>query len=187
MIRLLLIGLAAYLAGAFPSGVIVGRLWRGANLLREGSGNPGTVNALRVLGLVPGSIVFLLDFGKGLAASALPAAYFGAKYGWLGGLMAVLGHIYPIYVCFRGGKGLATGGGALSFLAPGLLAVFVPVWAVFYLWRRQTSLASAIAVLAVFAVAAVTLPRWAAAAACLALAVIFWRHWPEARQALGWR
>ncbi len=187
---LVLAGLAAYLLGSFPSGVVVGRLWRGVDIRGQGSGNPGTANVLRVLGPLPAVLVFVLDCGKGFAAAVLPARLCGPDCGWLGGLMAVVGHVYPVYVGFRGGKGLATGGGAIAVLAPWFLAVFAPVWAAVYLWRRKVALASDAAILAVafatiLAAALGYLGSWPLAASLVGLGIIFWRHWPEAKKGLA--
>lgn len=178
----LLAGALGYLAGSFPSAVVLGRLWRGADLRSQGSGNPGALNALRVLGPLPGVLVFLLDFGKGFAAAALPAVYLGSAYGWLGGLLAVTGHVFPIYAGFRGGKGLATGFGVVSFLLPWSLAVFAPIWAVIFLWRRKVAPSSAVAILGVALFGLFILPVWPACAVTIGCGLIFWRHWPKAKR-----
>ncbi|MGE5550859.1 MAG: glycerol-3-phosphate acyltransferase [Bacteroidota bacterium] len=185
------VGIAGYAAGSFPSGVIIGRLVRGVDLRSQGSGNPGTTNALRVLGPLPGIIVFVLDFGKGLAAATLPGRLLGSDLGWLGGLTAVIGHILPIFAGFRGGKGLATACGVIAYLQPWFLAVFVPVWAVVFLACRKSAPASAAAILCVALVALVftmlgRMTVWPMAVTVLGALVIFARHWPEARRVLGW-
>ncbi|MGQ9778785.1 MAG: glycerol-3-phosphate acyltransferase [Bacillota bacterium] len=179
-----LAALLGYLLGSFPSAVVVGRVWAGLDLRKAGSGNPGTANTLRVLGILPAAIVFVADFAKGLAAVVLARAWFGPAGGWLGGLTAVLGHVYPVFAGLRGGKGLATGFGAISFLDPFSLAIFVPVWACFYLWRRRVALASAAAVAAVGLAAVFRLSPWPAVVIVLGTGLIFARHWPEARSAL---
>ena len=185
MIRWLLVGTLGYLIGSFPSAVVLGRLWRGVDVRSQGSGNPGTFNALRVLGPLPGALVFLLDLGKGLAAAALPAIYLGSAYGWLGGLLAVAGHIFPIYAGFRGGKGLATGCGVVSFLLPWSLAIFAPIWAAIFFWRRKVAPASAVGILGVALFGLFVLPVWPACAVTMGCVLIFWRHWPEAKRGLG--
>lgn len=184
MRELILAGLLGYLLGSFPSAVVVGRLWAGLDPRRAGSGNPGAANTLRILGFLPAAIVFSADFAKGLLAAVLARSWFGPPCGWLGGLMAVVGHIYPVFAGFRGGKGLATGFGAVSALDPLSVAVFVPVWAAVYLWRRRIAPASAAAILAVGLSGLLRLPPWPAMAVVLGTGLIFARHWPEARAGL---
>ena len=180
----ILAGILGYLLGSFPSAVVVGRLWSGLDPRESGSGNPGAANALRVLGPVPAALVLLADFAKGFLAAALARSWFGPPYGWLGGLAAVAGHIYPVFAGFRGGKGLAAGLGAVCLLAPWVIAIFVPVWAAVYLWRRRIPPASAAAVLAVGLSGLFRLAPWPAAAVLLGTGLIFARHWPEARVCL---
>jgi acyl-phosphate glycerol 3-phosphate acyltransferase len=150
--------LAAYLVGAIPFGYLIGRL-RGVNLFEAGSGNIGATNAARVLGRRTGILVFLLDFLKGalpvalivpLAASLAPGAEttlgpadvlrVGAA------ALAFLGHLFPVYLGFRGGKGIATGAGTVFVLAPGPAALAVLAWVVGLVASRIVSLASLAAV-----------------------------------------
>src|SRR5437868_12644353 len=121
----LLTVLGAYLLGAVPFGYLIGR-WRGVDLFRAGSGNIGATNVGRVLGRRFGILVFLLDFAKGalpaLAASAwasrheldLPPDTLPAS----AAVAAFLGHLFPVYLRFHGGKGVATGAGIIVVLAP---------------------------------------------------------------------
>lgn len=112
---LIVCSLGAYLLGSVPSSVWIGKLFFGIDVRDHGSGNAGATNTLRVLGKPAGFTVLLLDFAKGLAASALVyvsglAAHSGMtlEYKMLFGACAVLGHIYPVFARFRGGKGIAT-------------------------------------------------------------------------------
>src|SRR5438067_10294942 len=112
--------LLSYLIGAVPFGYAVAR-WRGVDILRQGSGNIGATNVGRVLGKRFGILVFCLDFAKGalpvaaaLAASPslsldLPPARARQLLAVVAGLGAFLGHLFPVYLRFRGGKGVATG------------------------------------------------------------------------------
>jgi acyl-phosphate glycerol 3-phosphate acyltransferase len=151
--------LTAYLVGAIPFGYLIGRL-RGVNLFEAGSGNIGATNAARVLGPRTGALVFLLDFLKGavpvavivLAARALaPGAEtaFGPPDVLRVGAaaLAFLGHLYPVYLGFRGGKGVATGAGTIFVLVPGAAALAVLSWATVLLATRIVSLASLVAVI----------------------------------------
>src|SRR5256885_1659498 len=118
MLLPILLVVAAYLLGAVPFGYLVAR-WRGVDILRQGSGNIGATNVGRVLGRRYGILVFVLDFAKG-AIPVAAAIRVGAATGVadsLGteglpvaaGLAAFLGHLFPVYLRFRGGKGVATG------------------------------------------------------------------------------
>src|SRR5438034_6325973 len=126
MDTLLLVGATvalAYALGGVPFGYLVAR-WRGVDIFRHGSGNIGATNVGRVLGKRFGILVFVLDFAKG----ALPACLGllvdragdapGFTHGVVAGLAAFLGHLYPIYLRFRGGKGVATGAGVIMVLLP---------------------------------------------------------------------
>jgi glycerol-3-phosphate acyltransferase PlsY len=140
-VALALVLVLSYLTGAFPSGVVFGRLLRGIDIRQHGSGNAGATNAWRVLGWRVGLPVAVIDVAKGVAASAgiarlpfgpLPLSF--EVVAILCGLAAVLGHVFPVYTGFRGGKGVATAGGMLIATAPipvgcalgvSLLAVFL--------------------------------------------------------------
>jgi acyl-phosphate glycerol 3-phosphate acyltransferase len=148
----------AYFVGALPFGYAVGRL-RGVNLFEAGSGNIGATNAARVLGRPFGALVFVLDFLKGalpvalavpLAESLSPGAAtaFGSADVLCVGAaaLAFLGHLFPIYLGFRGGKGVATGAGTIFVLVPGAAALAVLTWVVVLLASRIVSLSSLAAV-----------------------------------------
>lgn len=148
----------AYLAGALPFGYLVGRA-RGVNLFAAGSGNIGATNAARVLGRPFGLLVFVLDFLKGAlpVAGAVPLAVALDPAGpeALGGpgvlrtlcaALAFLGHLFPVYLGFRGGKGIATGAGTVFVLAPVPAALAVTAWVVVLFASRAVSLASLAAV-----------------------------------------
>ena len=182
MIRALVAMVFGYLMGSFPSAILVGKIGGVPDIRRQGSGNPGAANALRVLGPLAGLFVLVLDFGKGWAAVALSGVFLGREYGWLSGFMAVVGHIYPVTARFRGGKGLASGAGAAAKAQPWLLAVFLPVWGLSYLIWRRPAMASAVAITSLAVAGFLALPVQKAAIVFLTSAVIFWRHWPEAKE-----
>lgn len=148
----------AYLVGALPFGYAVGRL-RGVNLFEAGSGNIGATNAARILGWPFGVFVFVLDFLKGAlpVAAAVPLAESlapGAAHAFgppdvlrVGAAaLAFLGHLFPVYLGFRGGKGVATGAGTVFVLVPGPATLAVLTWVVVLLASRIVSLASLAAV-----------------------------------------
>ena len=148
----------AYLVGAFPFGYLVGRL-RGVNLFEAGSGNIGATNAGRVLGRTYGALVFVLDFLKGAAPVALAVrlaeALAPGAANALGSpevlrvgaaALAFLGHLFPVYLGFRGGKGVATGAGTVFVLVPAAAALAITTWVVVLFASRLVSLSSLAAV-----------------------------------------
>jgi acyl phosphate:glycerol-3-phosphate acyltransferase len=150
----LLIFVLSYLIGSVPWGYLFARL-KGVDIRQHGSGNIGTANVLRVMGKKWGYLVFLCDFFKGFLSvklGSLIAAYFLVNVG-LGSVIAavacVLGHDYPIWLGFKGGKGIATlAGTVLSLFSPLVFVSFGVVWVAVFLIGRYTSLASISAVVA---------------------------------------
>jgi glycerol-3-phosphate acyltransferase PlsY len=138
-----------YLLGAVPFGVIVTTLWGGGDDLREaGSGNIGATNAARVFGWRLAVPVLLLDMGKGLvpvllARLAWPDA--GPIWWGLVALAAFAGHCWPVFLEFRGGKGVATDAGAIAVIAPFSTAIAGAVWLVGLLATGRSSVAALLA------------------------------------------
>jgi glycerol-3-phosphate acyltransferase PlsY len=120
--------IASYLIGSVPFALILARRWGTADLRLVGSGNPGAANVLRASGMTAGLLVAALDIGKGAAGVLLAEGLAGGGAPVAAGLAAVVGHVYPVWLRFRGGKGVATACGAFSVLTP--LAI-VPAFAVF--------------------------------------------------------
>ena len=130
---------AAYLIGSIDFAIFVGRL-HGVDIRSEGSGNPGTANVFRVLGTFPGIMVLVGDLLKGVVAAVLgawaaaavnPEAVLDPVNSWivmLAGAAAVIGHCYPLFHKFRGGKGMATFFGAMLFILPPVTVVMAVVW-----------------------------------------------------------
>jgi acyl-phosphate glycerol 3-phosphate acyltransferase len=155
----LLTALGAYLVGGVPFGYLVAR-WRGVDIFRAGSGNIGATNVGRVLGRRFGILVFALDFAKGAVPTAAalwlkqladPAARTELPLSGLevfAGLAAFLGHVFPVYLRFRGGKGIATGAGVVAVLLPLPAVGAVGTWLVVLAATRYVSLASLSAALA---------------------------------------
>jgi acyl-phosphate glycerol 3-phosphate acyltransferase len=149
--------LVSYLVGAVPFGYLIARS-RGVDILRQGSGNIGATNVGRVLGKRFGILVFLLDFSKGalptLAAKGIAGALDSDLAGYMGrdglpvlaGLAAFVGHLFPVYLRFRGGKGVATGAGVVTVLLPGPTAGALLTWLLVVSVSRYVSLASLAAV-----------------------------------------
>ena len=139
MLELGLKSLLAYLLGSVSGSLLVGRLFGGVDIRREGSGNAGATNALRTHGLAFALPVVLIDIGKGwLAVTLIPALAFvavdpdvpRAHLGACCGVAAVLGHIWPFWHGFRGGKGAATLVGTYLALAPAIVPWLLALWIV---------------------------------------------------------
>jgi len=146
---------AAYLLGAVPFGLLIGKL-KGIDIRKHGSGNIGATNVLRVLGKPLGIFTFILDALKGF----LPAFFFpGLIAGTPGdpvlsvlcGAAAILGHNFPVFLGFKGGKGIATSAGVLLGIAWQAALIGVGIWAAIFFITRYVSLASILAAAAVAA------------------------------------
>jgi acyl-phosphate glycerol 3-phosphate acyltransferase len=143
------VALAAYLIGAIPFGYLIARA-RGVDIFQAGSGNIGATNVGRVLGRRFGILVFLLDFAKGagpVAAAQQLSTYWetdlpAAAWPVTAGLAAFLGHLFPVYLGFRGGKGVATGAGVVAVLMPVPTLASLLVWVALVCATRTVSLAS---------------------------------------------
>lgn len=110
--------LTAYLLGSIPFGVLIARK-KNVNLREHGSGNIGATNAARILGKKAGILTLIGDMTKGVAAVALADQFLSSQMGVaLAGLMAFLGHIFSVFLKFKGGKGVATGLGIFLYLMP---------------------------------------------------------------------
>ncbi|HEY3064490.1 MAG TPA: glycerol-3-phosphate 1-O-acyltransferase PlsY [Methylomirabilota bacterium] len=163
---------AAYLVGAVPIGYLVGRAFGIGDIRRRGSGNIGATNVLRTAGRVPAVLTLLGDIVKGWSAVALGALLSGGDTGVtaLSAVAAVIGNCWSVFLGFRGGKGVATGFGALLRLVPLATLPAAVVWiAVTVVWR-YVSLGSLVAALCV-PVAALLLARYPGASVLAAAAV----------------
>jgi glycerol-3-phosphate acyltransferase PlsY len=135
--------LAGYLLGSLPFAYWVPRIFRGEDIRTKGSGNVGASNVFRVYGRRLGAAVAVLDVAKGFAAASLGLLAGGALVGVLAGGAAMVGHARPIFLRFeKGGKMVATGGGATFALAPLVALCCLGVWLVAFALTRYASLAS---------------------------------------------
>lgn len=138
-------GLIGYLLGNIPSGVVIGRFFGVKDIRKVGSGNAGTTNVLRTVGWLPSALTLLCDCLKGCAACFIGRRLGGELGMCLGGLCAALGHDFPVFMGFKGGKGIATSWALIIFINPWLgLAEFVTVCVVTAI-TRYMSVASIIA------------------------------------------
>jgi glycerol-3-phosphate acyltransferase PlsY len=179
----------AYLLGAVPFGYLTFRLLRGKDIRAEGSGNIGAANVTRSAGLAAGAATLVLDFAKGYLA-VFAAARLAEGDSWVAaaaGLAAVLGHVFPVYLRFRGGKGVATAAGVFGALAPRpvllALLVFVIVFAAF----RYVSLASiaGAGAVPVWMLLLGVSSRPALLSACATALLIIARHYSNIRRLLA--
>jgi glycerol-3-phosphate acyltransferase PlsY len=172
--------LLAYLMGAIPFGVVIGKLFYHVDVRQHGSGNVGTTNVFRVLGKKAGVAVLVCDMLKGFIP-AFTAAYFLRETDpWLVIVIAaapVVGHMYSVFLKGSGGKGVATGAGVVLALVPLAFGVIAVVWVLLILITRYVSLASLVATLLVpVFVFALGDPLPYLIAAVLVTIVIFWAH-----------
>ena len=141
---LLWIPVAAYLLGSIPFGVLLAKLFGGGDVRKTGSGNIGATNVARAAGPVAGILTLLFDVAKGAVAVGLAGRFTNESATWMtiAGLAALVGHGFPVWLRFRGGKGVATAAGVFAVLCPyalvGALVLFILVFA---FWR-YVSLAS---------------------------------------------
>ena len=145
-----LVLVSAYFFGAIPSGVIIGRLWRGVDIRSYGSGGSGATNVNRTLGPRAGAVVLASDITKGLLVTGV-ARYLVEADAWLiasAGTVAVLGHMFPVYIQFKGGKGVGTLGGMLLALFLIAVPLCLVVFAIVLVLTGYVSVSSMIASIA---------------------------------------
>lgn len=152
---------AAYLLGTMPSAIVVARS-KGIDITSFGSGNPGASNVGRALGMKWGALVFALDAAKGAVPVALAlVAADGRGLAYVCGAAAIVGHIFPVTRGFKGGKGIATGGGVLLPLHPPVMIGAALFWLLTAKVTKKASVASIVVVpLVMVALALLDTPAW---------------------------
>ena len=149
--------LFVFLLGSIPFGLLISRYWLKIDIRRQGSGNIGMTNVMRVGGKLPGILTFVLDFGKGGVAVLLAQTYFPASETdprtqliilSTAGIAVVCGHVFSVFLRFKGGKGISTLFGVLAALQLNIGICAALVWVGVFMWKRISSL-SAITMLAV--------------------------------------
>ena len=171
-----LLAILAYLLGSLSFAILLSRLAGGPDPRASGSGNPGATNMLRVAGKKLAVMTLIGDLFKGLLP-ILIAKLLGLslhQQAWIG-LAAVVGHLYPLYFRFRGGKGVATAAGMLLGLYPPAALLALAAWALVFLLTRTSSLASLIATPLTLPLLAWQQPE-ALLPACVLTGLIVWRH-----------
>ena len=190
MVTLASVLIGSYLLGSIPFGYLAGRLG-GIDIRTAGSGNVGATNVVRVLGKRYGYPVFALDVLKGFGAVMISMLMARGRspewnspeiFGILAAISSVLGHMYPPWLKFDGGKGVATSGGALLALTPAATLIGVGIWIIVFWLTRYVSLASITAAVILPIVVLVVRSHdenhgkpLVYASACVA-AVVIWRH-----------
>ena len=172
---------AAYIVGSIDFAVIVARM-HGVDIHEVGSGNPGASNVLRSVGRVPAAMVLVGDTLKGVVGAAMGMVASGTtnpqiEWAFLAGLAAVIGHCYPVFHRFRGGKGVATGLGVLFFTVPVVALITVVGWLILVRLTKTASISSLIMVLV-----AIPLAIWQGVEGMslvwlgATIVLVFWRH-----------
>ena len=170
----------AYLLGSLSGSLLLGKL-RGVDIRTQGSGNAGGTNALRTQGWRFALGTVLIDIGKGALATALATRWMPAgAQAWgayAAALAAVIGHVWPVFHGFRGGKGAATLVGALSVAWPGALPVILGVWLLCLLATGYVGLSTVLAALSLFVLALLSHADTARLAFALVIAALIpWTH-----------
>ncbi|MCC4037681.1 glycerol-3-phosphate 1-O-acyltransferase PlsY [Staphylococcus pseudintermedius] len=142
---LILLFIVSYLIGSIPSGYLIGKIFFKKDIRKYGSGNMGATNSFRVLGKPAGFAVTFFDIFKGFIVVFLPVLFNVEIHGLLVGIFAILGHVYPIYLKFRGGKAVATSAGVMLAVNPILLLILAAIFFAILKLTKYVSLSSIIA------------------------------------------
>jgi glycerol-3-phosphate acyltransferase PlsY len=175
-----------YLVGSFPTGVVVARL-KGVDVRQVGSGNIGATNVARAIGKGWGAVVLAIDAVKGAVPVWLAGRVFELEAEWVAAVafLAILGHVFPVWLRFRGGKGVATGLGVFAALDPVAAGVAGAIWLALYAVFRISSLGSLVAATSIpLTMVMRGAPRPYLALAAVVLAVVVWRHRGNIRRLL---
>lgn len=142
-----LIPVVAYVLGSIPFGLLIVKALGGSDIRSVGSGNIGAANVTRNAGPFAGALTLLLDAGKGYAAVWIAGHWTGWNIRWmmLGAIFAVIGHVFPVWLQFRGGKGVATGLGVFIPICWQAVVAAVVLWLIVVLFWRYSSLGSIVA------------------------------------------
>ena len=168
-----------YLLGTFPSATLIARA-NGVDISTFGSGNPGASNVTRALGWRKGIWVFILDALKGAIATGLALAVDGRPLAYWCGAAAIVGHMFPVFRGFRGGKGVATGSGVLLVLHPVIAPFVVGLWWLVSRVTGKAAIGSIVAVISVpLGLGLLDRPAWEYVAVGLICMLILSKHWPN--------
>jgi glycerol-3-phosphate acyltransferase PlsY len=145
-----LVPLTAYLLGSIPFGLLIVKAIGGPDIRTTGSGNIGAANVTRTAGFLPGILTLALDASKGYAAVWLAARWTGSNIRWMmaAAILAVIGHMFPIWLGLSGGKGVATALGVFIPICPEAVALALVLWLAVVIFWRYSSLGSIVAAVA---------------------------------------
>jgi acyl phosphate:glycerol-3-phosphate acyltransferase len=189
----------AYFVGATPIGYLLVKIARGEDIRQFGSGNIGATNVGRLMGRKWGALVWFLDAVKGCLPCLAAGIALGFKWGSLEvpplvvacGLMGIIGNMFPIYLKFRGGKGVSTSCGAFLYIFPWGCLIAMAVWGIALALTRYVSVSSILAAMSL-AIAAMALPeapmnesRYLAAVCFLAAALVIVRHYANIKRLIA--
>ena len=175
----------AYFIGSIPSGLIIGKTFFNIDVRQYGSKNIGATNTYRVIGLKAALPVFLCDALKGAAGVVLLSSY-GPMYMILGGILAMMGHNWSIFLGFKGGRGVATGLGVLIALSPLVALLCFLVWGIIVYFTKLVSLGSIVAAALVPVLMYVTGESyWFVGFGGLAALFVIVRHWDNIKRLLA--
>lgn len=166
-----------YLLGSVSPSVYLGKIFKKTDLREHGSGNAGTTNAFRVLGVKLGIVVFLLDVAKGFLPVFLARTYTNPITTVIVGAAAMAGHNWPVFLRFKGGKGVATASGAILAMSPLVFGSLIGAYVAVFLVTRIPSVGSLAATL-VYPTLTIALgqPRSYMVFSVVAAAMVFWLH-----------
>jgi glycerol-3-phosphate acyltransferase PlsY len=188
MPRTLVLLAASYLIGSIPFSYLVARWFGVSDVRRVGSGNVGATNVMRSAGKTAGLLAFVLDAAKGGVATFLVSRLDAGDVltPSLAAIAAVLGHVFPVWLRFRGGKGVATGAGAFFPLAPLAAGLSMVVFAATLAVSRYVSVSSIVAAASLPIMAALFgAPGAVSLSAALCVGVIAWKHRPNLERLLA--
>jgi glycerol-3-phosphate acyltransferase PlsY len=145
MVQIIATLILAYLLGSIPSGLIIGKVFYKTDIREHGSGNLGGTNTFRTLGVKAGLAVTIADILKGTLAASLPVLFHFDINPLLSGMVAAIGHMYPVFAGFRGGKAVATSAGVLLFYAPFMFLIVIIMFFISLYSTKYVSLSSILA------------------------------------------
>jgi glycerol-3-phosphate acyltransferase PlsY len=180
-----------YLIGSIPTSFLVGKYLKGIDIREHGSGNVGATNTARIVGKGWGLLVLAVDILKGLICVTLVAKLFmrwgvpvdGNVYPLILGSLAITGHIWPVFLGFKGGKGIATSSGVFIGVAPNVLLVALIIWIIIFIWKRYVSLASIISAVSIPLMASfMAYPSAFVIISSAVCAVTVYKHYPNIKR-----
>ncbi|HOX10011.1 MAG TPA: glycerol-3-phosphate 1-O-acyltransferase PlsY [Candidatus Omnitrophota bacterium] len=182
---------ACYLVGSIPTSFLVGKYLKGIDIREYGSGNVGATNTARIVGKGWGLLVLAVDILKGLICATLVAKLFmrwgvpvdGDIYPLILGSLAITGHIWPVFLGFKGGKGIATSSGVFIGVAPKVLLIALIIWIIIFAWKRYVSLASIISAVSIPLTASfMAYPSMFVIISSAICAVTVYKHYPNIKR-----